>query len=62
MKILIIEDNPEIIGIVAQTLEHRWPEINLSSTFLGEKGVELAKKEFPDIVILDLGLPDTDDY
>ena len=62
MKILIVDDNPEIIEIVAQTLELRWPEVNLISTFLGEEGVELVKKELPDIVILDLGLPDMDGF
>ncbi len=62
MKVLMVEDNPEIIEIVAQTLELRWPEANLMSTSLGEEGVELAKKESPDIIILDLGLPDMDGF
>jgi len=58
MKVLIIEDDPEIIDVVALTLELKWPDVSLISTFLGEKGVELAQKELPDIIILDLGLPD----
>jgi len=62
MKVLIVEDNLEIIEIVAQTLELRWPEVTLLSTSLGKEGVELVKKELPDIVILDLGLPDTDGF
>jgi len=28
----------------------------------GEKGVEMAQAELPDIIILDIGLPDTDGY
>ncbi len=62
MKLLIIEDNPEIVAIVAQTLELRWPEASLTSTALGKEGVELVRKELPDIVILDLGLPDIDGF
>jgi DNA-binding response OmpR family regulator len=58
MKILMVEDNNEIIDIVAQTLSLRWPEASLISTTLGEAGVELAKQELPDLIILDLGLPD----
>ncbi|MFH0769166.1 MAG: response regulator transcription factor [Chloroflexota bacterium] len=58
----MVEDNPEIIEIVAQTMKIKWPEVNLLSTFLGERGVELVKKEAPDIVILDLGLPDIDGF
>ncbi len=62
MKILIIEDDPKIIEIVARTLETKWSEVDLISTFYGEEGVELVKKELPDIVILDLMLPDTDGF
>ncbi len=62
MKVLLIEDDPGIIDIVALTLELRWPDVNLTSTFSGEKGVELAVTELPDLIILDLGLPDTDGF
>ena len=58
MKVLIVEDNNEIIDIVAQTLALRWPEADLISTTFGKMGVELAEKELPDLIILDLGLPD----
>ena len=58
MKILLIEDDPEIIESVAMLLQLRWPEASLLSTFYGNKGVELAQKELPDLIILDLGLPD----
>ena len=62
MKILIIEDDPKIIEIVARTLETKWSEVDLLSTFYGEEGLELVKKELPDIVILDLMLPDVDGF
>ena len=62
MKVLMVEDNPEIIEIVAQIMKIRWPEVQLISTFLGKEGVELVKKELPGIVILDLGLPDIDGF
>lgn len=62
MKVLIIEDNTEIIEIVAVTLKLRWPEVTLVSSFFGKEGIELVKKESPDIIILDLGLPDIDGF
>lgn len=62
MKVLLIEDDPEIVEVVKITLDMRWPDVDLLSTFLGEKGVELAKTELPDVVILDLGLPDTNGF
>jgi len=58
VKLLIIEDSTEIVDIVAQTIDLRWPEASLLSTGLGQTGVELAEKELPDLIILDLGLPD----
>ena len=62
MKALLIEDDLGIKDIVNITLELRWSEANLIHTHLGEKGVDLAKTELPDIIILDLGLPDTDGF
>ena len=62
MKVLIVEDSTDLIETVALTLELRWPEANLISTSHGEKGVELAKKQSPDIIILDLGLPGMDGF
>ncbi|MFC2020633.1 response regulator transcription factor [Chloroflexota bacterium] len=62
MKILIIEDSPEIIDIVAITLKLRWPSVELISSSLGKPGVELVKQELPDIILLDLGLPDVDGF
>lgn len=58
MKVLIIEDDNDIVEAVALALKIRWPECKLVSTHLGEKGVEMVESEAPDVVILDLGLPD----
>ncbi len=62
MKVLLIEDNSEIVDIVTITLQLRWAEVTLISTFLGKEGVELAKTEQPDLIMLDLGLPDIDGF
>ncbi|MBI4181067.1 MAG: response regulator transcription factor [Chloroflexi bacterium] len=62
MKVLIIEDDREIIEAISLALQMRWPEANVVSTRLGAKGVELVESEYPDIVILDLGLPDVNGF
>lgn len=58
MKVLIIEDNPEIVEVICFAFELDWPEAIVTATHLGEEGLELLQTESPDAVILDLGLPD----
>jgi two-component system response regulator VicR len=58
MKVLLIEDDREIVDAISLAFQIRWPEAEVISTRLGQKGVELVESEAPDIVILDLGLPD----
>ena len=58
MKVLLIEDDKEIIDAISLAFRIRWPEADVVSTRLGQKGYELVESESPDIVILDLGLPD----
>ncbi|MFC2033539.1 response regulator transcription factor [Chloroflexota bacterium] len=58
MKLLIIEDDEEIIEAISLAFQIRWSEAHIVSTHNGRKGVELVETEMPDVVILDLGLPD----
>ncbi len=59
MKVLIIEDDLQIVDAVSIAFQLRWPEAKVISTYQGEEGVALVESENPDVVILDLGLPDT---
>ena len=58
MKILIIEDDQAIVEAVSLSFQIGWPEAELISSHLGKEGIELVESRCPDIVILDLGLPD----
>ncbi len=58
MKVLIIEDEKSIIDAINLAFEFRWPGVSLVPATTGKKGIELVKAESPDIVILDLNLPD----
>jgi len=62
MKVLLIEDDHEIIDAISLAFQIRWPEAEVVSTRLGEKGVELVETEAPDLVVLDLGLPDINGF
>ena len=58
MKALLIEDSPEIVNAISITFGLRWPGATLLSANHGAKGIEMVEKESPDIVILDINLPD----
>jgi two-component system, OmpR family, response regulator VicR len=58
MKVLIIEDEKSIIDAVTVALEFRWPEAGAVAGSTGKKGISLARQEHPDIILLDLNLPD----
>lgn len=60
MKALIIEDNPDIQESVKLIFDMRWPDADILIVGTGKEGMEKVTAEPPDIVILDLGLPDID--
>lgn len=59
-KILIIEDNQENIDLLVYFL--RPQGYNLVTATNGVKGLELAKKEQPEIILLDIMLPKMDGF
>ena len=62
MKFLIIEDDQETVETISLAFRIRWPEAKLISTNMGEQGVEMVGSQAPDVVILDLGLPDINGF
>ncbi len=62
MKVLVIEDDQSIIDAIKVAFEFRWPDATLCDAKTGRKGVDLASSESPDIVLLDLNLPDTSGF
>lgn len=62
IKVLVIEDDQEIVEAVSLAFKIHWPEVKVSHANTGIKGVEMVKNQSPDVVILDLGLPDINGY
>jgi CheY-like chemotaxis protein len=56
-KILYIEDNLSNLNLVEQMLVEL-PQIQLISAMQGGLGLELARQHLPDLILLDLHLPD----
>ncbi len=58
MKLLLIEDSPEIVKGIFLTFKLRWPDAVISCAENGRDGLKKLKTESIDIVILDINLPD----
>ncbi|MEE9201948.1 MAG: response regulator transcription factor [Dehalococcoidia bacterium] len=62
MKVLIIDSSPEAVEVVSLCLEACWPEVTVVSTSEGGRGVAMVEGEAPDMVILEINLPDIDGF
>lgn len=59
-RILVVDDEDELVKAVQVRLEYVGYEVLTASD--GQTGLELAKKEKPDLIVLDLMLPKMDGY
>jgi CheY-like chemotaxis protein len=59
-KILIIEDNEQNMYMLTYLLESNNYEVFQS--FSGTDGIALARKTLPDVILLDIQLPEMDGY
>jgi two-component system alkaline phosphatase synthesis response regulator PhoP len=59
-RILIVDDEDSIVKLVKMYLEHHRYEVIIASD--GQEGLEKAKTEKPDLIVLDLMLPKMNGY
>lgn len=57
VTLLYVEDNLSNLSLVTRLVE-RWPQVRLLSALQGRLGFELAREQHPDLILLDLHLPD----
>ena len=57
-RILVIEDDEHIRELLKYNLAQEGYQVSNAST--GEEGLKLVKSKVPELIILDLMLPDTD--
>ena len=62
MKVLIVEDDATTVEFVSIAFDVGWPGSQTVSTHQGGAAADLVESESPDVVILDLGLPDIDGF
>ena len=59
-KILVTDDSPTIVAMIKELLESNGYAVVTASD--GQEALDKAKKEKPDLIILDLMLPKIDGY
>lgn len=59
-RILVVEDNEDNLYLIRFILEKNGYEVVEAKT--GFKGVEVAAEEEPDLILMDIQLPDIDGY
>jgi CheY-like chemotaxis protein len=59
-KILYVEDNPDNMTLVKRALEARGYEFLWAAN--GHSGIQMAEMQSPDVILLDINLPDIDGY
>lgn len=57
-RVLVVDDDPPLARALAVNLRARGYDVDLAAT--GQAALRLAAQHHPDVVVLDLGLPDLD--
>ena len=59
-RALLVEDSPEFVTVVTRLLEQLGFAVSVARD--GDRAVTLARAEHPDLIVLDVTLPDTDGF
>jgi CheY-like chemotaxis protein len=60
MKVLLVEDNPVNLELFQDLIELEGYEVLSANT--GHEAIEIAKREVPDIILMDIQLPEMDGW
>lgn len=62
MRILAVDDEPEVIEVVRLCFNLRWPEAEVIAAATGQEALTAIEQQAPDLVLLDIMLPDIDGF
>ena len=62
MRILAVDDEPEVVDVVRLCFNLRWPEAEVLSAGTGQEALTAIEEQAPDLVLLDIMLPDMDGF
>ena len=62
MRLLLVDDDPDIRTSVRVAFELQWRDLEVLEAGTGAEGLQLVEERRPDLVLLDVGLPDLDGF
>ncbi len=62
MKILVVDDAPEVVEAVTVSFSLQWRETEVLGASDGEEALDRVAEEHPDLVLLDIAMPGLDGY
>ena len=62
MRILVVDDEPDVVESIRLGFDLQWREVEILGAGDGEAALDLVEREHPDIVLLDIGLPGRDGF
>jgi two-component system KDP operon response regulator KdpE len=62
MRILVVDDEPDVVESVRLGFTLQWREVEVLGAATGEAALDIVERQAPDIVLLDVGLPDKDGF
>ncbi len=62
MRILVVDDEPDVVESVRLGFTLQWREVDVIGASSGEAALDVVEHDHPDIVLLDIGLPDIDGF
>ncbi|HET6381562.1 MAG TPA: response regulator transcription factor [candidate division Zixibacteria bacterium] len=62
MRLLLVDDDHDVVDSVRLGLQLQWRDIEVLHAGTGTDALRAVEEERPDLVLLDVGLPDVDGY
>ena len=62
MKVLVVDDEPDVVEVVNLCFGLRWPEAEVIAAGDGDQALKLIEQDRPDLVLLDIVLPGMDGF
>ncbi len=62
MKVLVVDDEPDVIEVVNLCFGLRWPDADVTAAGDGEQVLKAIEQNPPDLILLDINLPGMDGF